>query len=168
MIVLPRILVRHLHPSRVELIQHQGCCHCFRIEKQTRTCKLTSLHWVFKLSLFKQRMLSATDILKPYSERWCLRPLYIRIISAGVRHTLQADQPSEKGTTSPGINSTWMRRHLADSIYIWACGEKADDEDEHPKLSDRFIAWLILFLSRPTTTQMRNHIIVFLRSLSRI
>lgn len=44
-------------------------------------------------------------------------------------------------------NSAWIRRHLSDSIYLWAVGEKADDDDDDIKLSDRLIGWLILFVS---------------------
>lgn len=40
-----------------------------------------------------------------------------------------------------------MRRHLSGSVYLWACGEKANDEDDEPKLFDRLIGWLILLVS---------------------
>ena len=45
-----------------------------------------------------------------------------------------------------GTNSAWIRRHFSDSIYVWACGEKAGDEDDDPKLTDRLIGWLVLFV----------------------
>lgn len=46
-----------------------------------------------------------------------------------------------------GTDSAWMRRHLSDSVYLWACGEKANDEDDDTQLCDRLIGWLILFVS---------------------
>ena len=51
------------------------------------------------------------------------------------------------GKKSERTGSAWMRRHLEASIYLWACGEKADEEDEDLKVSDRLIGWLILFVS---------------------
>ena len=39
-----------------------------------------------------------------------------------------------------------MRRSLSDSVYLWACGEKADEDDD-PQLFDRLIGWLILLVS---------------------
>lgn len=45
-----------------------------------------------------------------------------------------------------GTDSAWMRRHLSDSVYLWACGEKANDEDDDTQLCDRLIGWLILFM----------------------
>lgn len=50
--------------------------------------------------------------------------------------------------TNTGTNSAWIRRNLRDSIYVWACGEKSDDEDDDPKISDRLLGWLILIVSR--------------------
>ena len=52
------------------------------------------------------------------------------------------------GATSKGTESGWMGRHLSGSIYMWACGEKAEDEVHGPVLSDRLIAWGILFVSK--------------------
>lgn len=53
----------------------------------------------------------------------------------------------EVGAPNKATDSAWMRRHLSDSIYLWASGEKATDEDEDPILSDRLIGWLILLVS---------------------
>ena len=53
---------------------------------------------------------------------------------------------AEHGATKVGTNSAWIRRHFSDSIYVWACGEKAGDEDDDPKLTDRLIGWLVLFV----------------------
>lgn len=63
----------------------------------------------------------------------------------------------EGGGTNAGHDTAWMRRHLRDSIYLWACGEKADDEDEFPKLSDRLIGWLILFVGWRWYCQKRKY-----------
>lgn len=60
-----------------------------------------------------------------------------------------AVQTDGAGEADGGINSAWMRRHLSDSIYLWACGEKADHDDDDIKLSDRLTGWIILFVSEP-------------------
>ena len=53
----------------------------------------------------------------------------------------------EQGRTEEGASNTWMRQRLSDSVYLWACGEKATNEDGDPKLSDMLIGWIILFVS---------------------
>lgn len=58
----------------------------------------------------------------------------------------------KNGATVVGSKSAWMRRHFNDSIYLWACGEKADDEDHDSVLSDRLIGWLVLFVSGSGST----------------
>ena len=65
-----------------------------------------------------------------------------------IAHVLRAVVGAQAGATSAPSDSAWIRRHLSDSIYLWACGEKADDEDEEPKLSDKLVGWLILFVRR--------------------
>ena len=65
-----------------------------------------------------------------------------------IAYVLRAVVGAQAGATSAPSDSAWIRRHVSDSIYLWACGEKEDHEDEEPKLSDRLIGWLILFVSR--------------------
>lgn len=50
--------------------------------------------------------------------------------------------------TQVGNEPSKMRRIIAGSIYLWACGEKGDEQDDDPELSDRLLGWLILFVSR--------------------
>lgn len=55
----------------------------------------------------------------------------------------------EKGEETKVENEpSKMRRILAGSIYLWACGEKGDEQDIDPDLSDKLLGWLILFVSR--------------------
>ena len=51
-------------------------------------------------------------------------------------------------------NAARVQRHLAGSIYIWACGQKEEDEEDDLVWSDRFIGWLILFVSTPMQTRV--------------
>ena len=53
----------------------------------------------------------------------------------------------DQGLKNACNRAAWLRCHLTDSVYLWACGEKVHDEDEDPKMSDRLIGWLILFVS---------------------
>ena len=52
---------------------------------------------------------------------------------------------------SQSANPDWVRRYLADSIYLWACGEKAEDQGADCELSDRVIGWVILIVSCSST-----------------
>ncbi|MEP5730787.1 MAG: hypothetical protein ABJL67_15610, partial [Sulfitobacter sp.] len=36
----------------------------------------------------------------------------------------------EEGVIDARTDRAWMRRHFADSIYLWACGEKANEDDD--------------------------------------
>ena len=67
---------------------------------------------------------------------------------------------------SEGTDFAWMRRHLSDSIYLWACGEKADNEGDAPRLSDRLLGWLILFVSGIDATLVTKSMVA--RSCSRL
>lgn len=62
-------------------------------------------------------------------------------------HARRAVVELAEGATNAGTDSSWIRRQLSDSVCGWACDERADDEDNEPKLSNRLIGWLILFMS---------------------
>lgn len=36
--------------------------------------------------------------------------------------------------------------HFTDSVYVWACGDKANGQEEDIKTSDVMIGWLILLV----------------------
>lgn len=63
----------------------------------------------------------------------------------------------EESPTYEGNNSAWVRSHLADSIYLWACGEKAAHEKDEPKTSDRLIGWLIRWVSQAEGGNVSTH-----------
>ena len=39
-----------------------------------------------------------------------------------------------------------LREYLPGSVYLWACGER-DDEDQAPSASDAVVAWAVLLVS---------------------
>lgn len=77
---------------------------------------------------------------------------WLETAAASVSHALNAVH--SEGVPNKATDSASMRRHVSDSIYLWACGEKADDGDEDPTLSDRLIGWLILLVSMYDDTNL--------------
>lgn len=44
-------------------------------------------------------------------------------------------------------NPDWVRRYLSGSVYLFACGEKANYDDADLQISDGLIGWTILLVS---------------------
>ena len=40
-----------------------------------------------------------------------------------------------------------LREYLPGSVYLWACGERDDGEDQAPSASDAVVAWAVLLVS---------------------
>lgn len=84
---------------------------------------------------------------------------------AGVqRHPsgLQNDPDDSVHSGGSNMGSTGQneatKSHLSNSVYAWACGEKAEGEREEPKTSDAVIGWMILLVSAYPPC-LENHIV---------
>lgn len=64
---------------------------------------------------------------------------------------IKVEADSEEDEIKVEADSAWIRRRLSGSVYLWAFGEKANDEDDDVKLSDAVIGWAILFVSKQVT-----------------
>lgn len=66
---------------------------------------------------------------------------------SGVLHAVQEDSVRKEGAFTAEERSAWVRCFLPDSIYLWACGETAESEEDKSTLSDMFIGWVVLVVS---------------------